>query len=848
MKVQLFDFQEEALCKLRDRLMLAQQSISVDNPQVVSFSAPTGAGKTIIMAVLLENILFGHGEFHAQPDAVILWISDSPELNEQTRRKIEGKSDRIRTHQLVTIENSFDAERLEGGHIYFMNTQKLGNEKLLTTKGDQRQHTFWETLSKTAQVATDRFYVVIDEAHRGMLKSKAADKKARTILQRFLLGHPDDGLCRMPLVIGISATPERFDNLLLDSSDHTLHRIRVKTNSVQESGLLKDRTIIHYPGSFSQAEMTLLTNAVEQWQEITKRWADYCRVHNPNEEIVEPILVVQVEDGPGETLTRTDLGTIIEILESTINRPLYEGEVAHTFHGVGEREVNGYRMKYMEASRIEDEKNIRVVLFKMNLSTGWDCPRAEVMMSFRPAKDHTYIAQLLGRMVRAPLARRIDAVAALNDVHLFLPHFDQDTVKMVIEALLSDEDVPPTEIGTDRQLVELHRSATKEHNQVFEALGKLVTYRVNAVRKQSALRRLMKLGRRLAHDSIDGSAQEKVKNDIVDTMAKEVQRLREEELLEEQLRQVKRIDLNTTVVEHGAGNSESEDNFPINLISADIERLFERADQLLGNNGLPTAYWKSESEIKQRQDYDEIKAEVIVLTQDTRIMNRLELFAEEEFNQLYEKHKRAIAKLKEKRKSLYETLRLAASTPNTIPWNLPETIPFRRLPDAQEYNKHLFLEEKDGSFRADLGTWEQEVVMEELADESVIGWLRNVDRQPWSLEIPYEQAGNMKSMYPDLLVVRKLEGSEDYLFDILEPHHPNLDDNVDKAKGLAKFAEKHWDLFDRIELIRKKRGANGEEQYFRLDVGKAKVREMVLEKIDNHQLDRVFDKKATTRD
>ena len=46
------------------------------------------------------------------------------------------------------------------------------------------------------------------------------------------------------------------------------------------------------------------------------------------------------------------------------------------------------------------------MFFKMALSTGWDCPRAEVMMSFRRAEDHTYIAQLLGRMVRTPLARR----------------------------------------------------------------------------------------------------------------------------------------------------------------------------------------------------------------------------------------------------------------------------------------------------------------------------------------------------------------------------------------------------------------------------------------------------------
>ena len=69
-------------------------------PQAISFSAPTGAGKTIMMAALFEQILFGAPGFDAQPDAAIVWLSDMPELNEQTRLKIEGKSDRVRVHRM----------------------------------------------------------------------------------------------------------------------------------------------------------------------------------------------------------------------------------------------------------------------------------------------------------------------------------------------------------------------------------------------------------------------------------------------------------------------------------------------------------------------------------------------------------------------------------------------------------------------------------------------------------------------------------------------------------------------------------------------------------------------------
>ena len=57
-------------------------------PQVVSFTAPTGAGKTIIMASLIESIFFGDENYAEQPNAIIVWLSDSPQLNEQSKQKM----------------------------------------------------------------------------------------------------------------------------------------------------------------------------------------------------------------------------------------------------------------------------------------------------------------------------------------------------------------------------------------------------------------------------------------------------------------------------------------------------------------------------------------------------------------------------------------------------------------------------------------------------------------------------------------------------------------------------------------------------------------------------------------
>jgi hypothetical protein len=189
---------------------------------------------------------------------------------------------------------------------------------------------------------------------------------------------------------------------------------------------------------------------------------------------VWPILVVQVENASGGKITRTNLSDVLGTIEAGIGRSLKEGEIAHAMHDSGDFDIGGRKLRKVDASRIEEDKNIGVVIFKTSLSTGWDCPRAEVMMSFRKAEDHTYIAQLLGRMVRTPLARRVESNAALNDVHLFVPYFDSEAVSSVISDLQNVENVPPADIEPSTDSVVLQRR--EDADLIFAALEQLVTY------------------------------------------------------------------------------------------------------------------------------------------------------------------------------------------------------------------------------------------------------------------------------------------------------------------------------------------------------------------------------------
>lgn len=828
MKITLFPFQEDAIAELNKKIDKAHRYWSEDDPQVISFSAPTGSGKTIMMTSLFEEILFGNADRVSDPEAIFVWLSDSPMLNEQTRFKIESQSDKIKVRDLVTIDSTFNVETLEGGHIYFLNTQKLGSDKLLTTLSDKRQYSIWETLTNTARKYPDHFYVIIDEAHRGTAASQREINKANSIMQKFIFGSEEDGMITMPLVIGMSATPQRFESLLV-GAPNTVQKVSVSVNDVRDSGLLKDRIIIRFPEMLLMADMTILKSAVENWQDKCKRWETYCE--REGERSVNPILVIQVEDGNGNQITATDIDVCISFIEDSLGRKLLPGEAVHTFNDYGTISFGDTEIRQIEASRIEEDSNIKVVFFKMNLSTGWDCPRAETMMSFRSAQDYTYIAQLLGRMIRTPLARHIDSDAELNNVSLFLPYFDEDTVGNVIKALKDDEMATPADVGTAKTLVTLQKNPA--YDDVFSAMDNLVTYRIDSARKLQPLRLLMQLSRALTMDGLDLKAQKQARDGIISQMTVEVEMLKNAKMFDRLAKYITGFAMNGITFDYGENTySYSEETKELSVTEFDISRHFEQAGKILGE-GLHTEYWIKNSE----RDRTDVHVEVIVLANNTEIMERLNRYAEEKFISLYENNKRLIATLPETRKQFYQKLVSASPIPISMNWQLPESIDFTIADNSTEYENHLFIDSA-GSMKTYLNPWENGVLKEEISRGAVC-WLRNLDRKPWSLCIPYEVNGVSTPMFPDLLIVRA--DAHGYVFDILEPHDGSRKDNCPKAVGLAKFAELHWDKFGRIELIREKRGADGQMHFYRLDMAKTSIRNKVRGITNNSELDRIFD-------
>ena len=101
--------------------------------------------------------------------------------------------------------------------------------------------------------------------------------------------------------------------------------------------------------------------------------------------------------------------------------------MAHVFGDHSTQTFGDHAVPYIEPQRVQDDTWVRVLIAKDAISTGWDCPRAEVMVSFRPARTSTHITQLLGR--HGPHAARAPHPGdeRLNAVDCLLPFFDGKT-------------------------------------------------------------------------------------------------------------------------------------------------------------------------------------------------------------------------------------------------------------------------------------------------------------------------------------------------------------------------------------------------------------------------------------
>ncbi len=824
MKFTLKSYQAEATDDVLKALERAAELYRRDGlNSSVSLSATTGAGKTVMAAAVIEALFWGSDRFvvDANPGAVVIWFSDDPNLNEQTKDRLRQASEKFTYDQLVTIQHPFARAKLEPGKVYFLNTQRLSRTSLLTrghdaddegvletmtteSSPDLQGWTIWQTIANTINDAALTVYLILDEAHRGF--NTRANSEKPTLVRRLVNGHA--GYPPIPIVWGISATIERFNEAMreahADDSRRALPSIQVDPLRVQESGLVKDTIVLDIPNEAGNFDTVLVRRAAEKLRDSSIRWERYAKSEDAVE-AVKPLLILQAPNTPDADQIGLALDQILRVM------PALTGDsVRHVFGDHTTQKFGSWEVDWIEPQRVETTTNVRVLVAKDAISTGWDCPRAEVLVSFRPAKDQTHITQLLGRMVRNPLARRVPGDERLNSVDCILPFFDRTTAGNVAKFLSGAIGELP---GGGKKVLLDGRELRKNPavpDAVWAAWDALPTETMPQ-RGSRPVKRLVSLAQALSADGVRPGALSEVERTMAAVLDSLAVRFKDE-LVDamEEIWSVQGLSIAgrlktgkltyTEFVERAddrairVGFGDAKKAFGADVAQAYVNHLAGDDEDDGEDDGLRDAFVK-------------VSGLAIVKAVRERVDDEADVLAKKWFDE----HRVAIKELSDERQQSFEDIRAETTEPQRGELKRPRT----RMEDyavvdedgqtaaAPLADRHLMSDDHGEFPLSSLNDWEFEVVQSELRRRSSTAWYRNPSHASVdSLAVTYrDPVGNWRSMHPDFIFFNDVGGK--VVPSIVDPHGHHLEDSLIKLQALVRFAADYGAEFHRVEALAK---------------------------------------------
>ena len=802
MQYDLFDYQRKAAAQVLQSLARGRRDWDeYKSLSAFALSAITGAGKTVIATAVIEAVIFGSADLDCDPDpeATFLWVTDDPALNRQTRNKMLAASDLLDQVQLVILENDFLDSKLNPGRVYFLNIQKLSKTSGLAQGGNNfRRYSMWDIIENTIAAQGTHLYLVLDEAHRGM--KQATDRK--TIVQRIIGGQPDSNP-PVPITWGISATIDRFTIAMEGAKDRTTYPpVAIEIDKVRASGIIKDEIDLDEPDDSGTVLATLLRSAVDTTLDYERRWFEYAAAEH--EPLVLPVLVVQVGDKP----TDAQLAEFVSIIEEK-----WPGLGPHAIVNVfGEHDdlvIGARKVRWVQPESIQDEESIRVVLAKQAISTGWDCPRAEVLYSERAARDATHIAQVIGRMVRSPLARRIATDDALNSVACFLPRFDRAALGKI-----TDELTKPGEPGQGSDVIvnsKLFERNAKVPAEVFDFVEGLPSFPPPDA-LASPLRRAKALAKLLTDDDAPGGVLladageqlTKALNARLDGLAAE-----NADAVTANVTKIETANIRRTTVTTGGkivSNGVRTEATALRDIDRDTRRVVATIKEGVAKDYVRYLVEKAGADA----DVLAIRTEVAALIMLDGIASAVEAMAtnwvQDQFTKFAVEIKNTTGATRDAYLKVKEQISKAEEAGIELTVNLKAATKDSNKEDAKDlptFAAHLY-SNGTGKFPAKLNDWETAVIETELKRPSFVAWYRNPSRAtPSALRIAYkDDADKWGSLQVDFIIISRRDDGT-LAASIVDPHGDHLADAKAKLRGIAEYAERFGHRYIRIESIAK---------------------------------------------
>ena len=372
-------FQETAVSKLKDNFLMLWKSETRGANLILK--APTGSGKTTMIAQFLRD-LTGEPRF-TNADVAFLWITKGS-LAQQSKDKLFEYYDGASENKLLDMNDLRDGV-LPRNAVFFINWEKLvsksSENRKLRTDGDTTIS--FDTYMDATHAKRREIVLIIDEEHLS----------ANTVLASDLI----QNVIKPRIILGVSATPQNAGAMTVE----------VPREDVIESGLLKEKIIFQteedlhkFAGTETNQDEILLELA---WQKRLELLNHYKNI----DESINPLVLIQL---PNDDKASVETGTSKrDIVVAFLKKK-----------GVTDDEIAVWldRDKINLTTIVENDSPVSFLLFKQAAATGWDCPRAGVLVMFREIKNATFAIQTVGRILRMPLAKHF-TVPALNLGYLY---------------------------------------------------------------------------------------------------------------------------------------------------------------------------------------------------------------------------------------------------------------------------------------------------------------------------------------------------------------------------------------------------------------------------------------------
>ena len=316
----------------------------------IILKSPTGSGKTIILTY------FMHQYIQSFPKTVFVWLTPGKgNLEEQSKAKMDKYIHASHTKLLSDVMTA----GFEENDSCFINWEKLTKKGNNALKDSERTN-FLEHIQHALNVGI-RFVIIVDESHQNNTI------KADEIIQYF---HTDK-------IIRCSATPKGIAKAEI---------IEIPEEEVIAAGLIKKMLVINqdFPQSIETEDQTafLLEKALGKQRELRAAF-----LQGGND--INPLIVIQI---PNKSETLQDG---VERYLETQGLTYENGQLAVWLSDRHEN-LDGIDKPNAASS---------AVIIKQAVATGWDCPRAHILVKLRDNMDETFEIQTIGRIRRMPEAK-----------------------------------------------------------------------------------------------------------------------------------------------------------------------------------------------------------------------------------------------------------------------------------------------------------------------------------------------------------------------------------------------------------------------------------------------------------